>query len=256
MDVVNLNLTLSAAAEALTGLGTRFGHSLTEANAVLNEVNPRLPQLRKGVRSLTELADIVTRAGPELLDGLDNATTTARTLGTQQGDLDAALLATIGFAGTATDTVTRGAPPLIRATGDLLATSRLLDTYSPEIFCTIRNTAELVPLALSSFGGNGYSLATTTLVLGAPNPYVYPENLPRVNARGGPGGRRVAGRRSPAISGRRRIWLPTPGLPSRRTTTSNLVSRCSSSTSGAVRSARTPSTHESGIAVWTRPVRT
>lgn len=188
VDVVNLNLTLSAAAEALTGLGTKLGHSLTEANAVLNEVNPRLPQLRKGVRNLTELADIVTRAGPELFDGLDNATTTARTLGTQQGDLDAALLATMGFAGTATDTVTRGAPPLIRATSDLLATSRLLDTYSPEIFCAIRNAAELLPLALSSFGGNGYSLATNTLVLGAPNPYIYPENLPRVNARGGPGG--------------------------------------------------------------------
>jgi phospholipid/cholesterol/gamma-HCH transport system substrate-binding protein len=27
-----------------------------------------------------------------------------------------------------------------------------------------------------------------TLVGGAPNPYIWPENLPRVNARGGPGG--------------------------------------------------------------------
>ena len=26
------------------------------------------------------------------------------------------------------------------------------------------------------------------MVIGAPNPYVYPENLPRVNARCGPGG--------------------------------------------------------------------
>lgn len=188
IDPVQLNLTLSAAAEALTGLGTSFGRSLTDANAILAELNPRLPQLREGVRNLTELADIVTRAGPELFDGLDNVTTTARSLDTQQGALDAALLATMGFAGTATDTVTRGAPPLIRATSDLLATSRLLNTYSPEIFCTIRNVAELVPLALSSFGGNGYSLATNSLVLGAPNPYVYPENLPRVNARGGPGG--------------------------------------------------------------------
>jgi acyl-CoA dehydrogenase len=42
--------------------------------------------------------------------------------------------------------------------------------------------------AVQIFGGNGYSLATNTLVLGAPNPYIYPENLPRVNARGGPGG--------------------------------------------------------------------
>ncbi len=188
IDPVQLNLTLSAAAEALTGLGTSFGRSLTDANAILTELNPRIPQLREGVRNLTELADILTRSAPDLLDGLDNATTTARTIDTQQGDLDAALLATMGFAGTATDTVASSAPPLIRATSDLLATSNLLNTHSPAIFCAIRNAADLLPLALSSFGGDGYSLATNTLVLGAPNPYVYPENLPRVNARGGPGG--------------------------------------------------------------------
>lgn len=188
VDPVDLNLTLSAAAEALTGLGTTFGRSLTEANTILNDLNPRLPRLRDGVAGLADFADLYTAVGPNLVDALDNAVTTAGTIENQRGDLDAALLATIGFAGTATDTVERGAPHLIRATHDLLDTSRLLNQYSPEIFCTIRNAATLVPLALESFGGNGYSLATNTLVLGAPNPYVYPENLPRVNARGGPGG--------------------------------------------------------------------
>jgi phospholipid/cholesterol/gamma-HCH transport system substrate-binding protein len=38
-------------------------------------------------------------------------------------------------------------------------------------------------------GGNGYSLKATVQLLGAENPYVYPDNLPRLNARGGPGGR-------------------------------------------------------------------
>lgn len=188
IDPVDLNLTLSAAAEALTGLGTRFGRSLAEANSVLDDLNPRLPRLRDGVVGLADVADLYTAVGPDLVDALDNALTTAGTIGNQRGDLDAALLATIGFAGTATDTVERGAPHLIRATHDLLATSRLLNEYSPEIFCTIRNAAKLVPLALESFGGNGYSLATNSMLIGAPNPYVYPENLPRVNARGGPGG--------------------------------------------------------------------
>ena len=188
LDVVNLNLTLSAAAETLTGLGTRFGHSLTEANAVLNEVNPRLPKLRTGLTRLAEWADIYTAAGPDLLSALDNAVTTAGTLNSQQGDLDAVLLASIGFAGTAADSVQRGAPYLIRAAADLIPTSTLLNTYSPEFYCGIRNVAELLPAANASFGGNGYSLATNTLILGAPNPYIYPENLPRLNARGGPGG--------------------------------------------------------------------
>jgi len=82
----------------------------------------------------------------------------------------------------------RGAPYLVRAMSDLVPTSQLLNTYSPELFCLVRNYADLVPLANSSFGGNGYSLDTNAELLGAPNAYVYPENLPRVNARGGPGG--------------------------------------------------------------------
>jgi phospholipid/cholesterol/gamma-HCH transport system substrate-binding protein len=188
VDVVNLNLTLSAAAEALTGLGTKFGHSLTEANAVLNDVNPRLPKLHTGLMRLADWADIYTSAGPDLLGAFDNAMTTAGTLASQRGDLDAALLASIGFAGTAADSVQRGAPYLIRAASDLLPTSMLFNTYSPEFYCGIRNVAELLPAANAAFGGNGYSLATTTVLVGAPNPYLYPENLPRVNARGGPVG--------------------------------------------------------------------
>lgn len=188
IDPVKLNLTLSAAAEALTGLGRSFGRSLTDANEVLSEVNPRLPAVQRGARSLADLADVYTAAGPDLWDGLDNSLTTAATVTAQQRDLDAALLASIGFSDT-TDTLARSAPYLIRLTADLVPSSRLLNTYSPALFCTIRNTAQLVPQALSAFGGNGYSLqAHSILPVGAPNPYVYPDNLPRINARGGPGG--------------------------------------------------------------------
>lgn len=188
IDPVKLNLTLSAAAEALTGLGRKFGRSLADGNAILADLNPRLPALRQGVRGLADFADVYAAAGPDLWDGLDNSLTPVGTLTTQQRDLDAALLASIGFSDIPTATVTRSAPYLIRLAADLVPTSRLLDTYSPELFCLIRNTGQVVPAALAAFGGNGYSLATRTSLVGAPNPYVYPDNLPRVNARGGPGG--------------------------------------------------------------------
>ena len=45
------------------------------------------------------------------------------------------------------------------------------------------------PKSRAAAGGNGYSLSAAGTILGAPNPYVYPDNLPRVNAHGGPGGR-------------------------------------------------------------------
>lgn len=188
IDPVKLNLTLSATAESLTGLGTRFGESLVNANVALEELNPRLPRLQYGVQRLADTADIYTAYFPDLWDGLDNLLTTSRTINAQRSDLDAALLAAVGFGNTGADVFERGMPYFIRAMSDLVPTSQTLNTYSPSLFCTIRNYAQLLPLALSSFGGNGYSLDTNAEVLGAPNAYVFPENLPRINARGGPGG--------------------------------------------------------------------
>ncbi len=189
IDPVKLNMTLSATAEALTGLGTKLGQSLVNANVALDNINPRMPRLQYGMQRLAGLAEVYTGAGPDFWDGLDNALTTVRTLDNQRGDLDAVLLAAAGFGNTGADVFERGAPYLVRVMSDLVPTSQLLNTYSPELFCMVRNYAETLPLALSSFGGNGYSLDALSIApVGAPNPYVYPDNLPRVNARGGPGG--------------------------------------------------------------------
>ena len=188
IDPVKLNLTLSATAEALTGLGTKFGQSIVNANVALDNINPRLGRLQYLNQRLADTADVYTAASPDFWNALDNALTSARTLNNQRGDLDAALLSAAGFGNTGADVFERGMPYFVRGMSDLIPTSKLLNTYSPELFCMIRNYAEVLPLALSSFGGNGYSLADRAALVGAPNPYVYPDNLPRVNARGGPGG--------------------------------------------------------------------
>ena len=188
IDPVKLNLTLSATAEALTGVGGKLGKTLVTANTALDNLNPRLPRLQYGLQQLAGLADVYTAAGPDFWDGVDNVLTTVRTLNDEQGNLDALLLAAAGFGNTGADVFERSSPYLVRAMADLLPTSQLLNTYSPELFCMIRNYAEILPAALDGFGGNGYSLADHAELIGAPNPYIYPDNLPRVNARGGPGG--------------------------------------------------------------------
>ncbi|MET0698240.1 MAG: MCE family protein [Mycobacterium sp.] len=188
VDPVKLNMTLSATAEALTGLGKKFGQSIVNGNAVLDDINPQMPQIRYDIQHLADLADVYTKASPDLFDALNNAVTTAKTLNEQQGDLDAALLGAVGFGNTAGDVFERGGPYLVRGSADLVPTARTLDEYSPELFCTLRNYAQIGPKAVAAFGGNGYSLVTNTSFLGAENPYVYPDNLPRVNAKGGPGG--------------------------------------------------------------------
>jgi phospholipid/cholesterol/gamma-HCH transport system substrate-binding protein len=228
VDPVKLNLTLSAAAQALAGLGDRFGQSIVNANAILDDVNPQMPQIRHDTQQLAGLGDVYANAAPDLFDFLNNAVVTSRTINLQQKNLDQALLAAAGFGNTGADIFERGGPYLARGAADLVPTAELLDTYSPELYCTFRNYHDIEPTARTFLGGNGYSLnahtellsglglllnplsATTIvgltaifalptqgiaglgalagLVGGSPNPYAWPENLPRVNARGGPGG--------------------------------------------------------------------
>ena len=215
VDPVKVNLTLSAAAQALSGLGDKFGQSIINGSAALDEVNPRMPTIRHDIQQLATLGDTYASASPDLFDFLNNAVTTAHTLHAQENDLDQALLAAAGFGNTGADIFNRGGPYLARGAADLVPSAQLLDTYSPEFFCTVRNLHDAEPKVAAATGpyslrsetaflggiglalslpGLGLTAATTGLagiaglVGGAPNAYVYPDNLPRINARGGPGG--------------------------------------------------------------------
>ncbi|MBB2773628.1 MULTISPECIES: MCE family protein [Mycolicibacterium] len=189
VDPVKLNQTLAATAEALTGLGARFGESLEHGAAILADLNPRMDQVRHDVARTADLAGIYADASPDLWSALDHAALTAATVNARRSDVDAALLAAAGFEAGA-DTLRRAGPYLLRGSTDLQPTTALLDDYRGMIFCTIRNYHDVAPEIQRTLGGdNGYALRAAGTVLGAGNPYVYPDNLPRINARGGPGGR-------------------------------------------------------------------
>jgi phospholipid/cholesterol/gamma-HCH transport system substrate-binding protein len=189
VDPIKLNQTLTAAAEALDGLGDRFGQSVTHGNEILADLNPQMPQIRYDTQRVADLADIYGNAAPDLFVGLENAVTIARTLNEQQANLDEALLASVGVGNTGADILERGGPYLVRSTADLISTSEILDYNSPALFCSIRNFHDVEPKFSRALGGNGFSGTGFGTIMGAGNPYVYPDNLPRVNARGGPEGR-------------------------------------------------------------------
>ncbi len=189
VDPIKLNQTLTATAEALTGLGERFGESLINGNRILDDLNRQMPQIRYDNQRVTDLADVYADASPDLFDGLEHAVRTARTFNDHRRDIDAALMAALGFANTAADSFERGGPYLVRGAADLVPTTKLLDDYRGMIFCTIRNYHDVGPEIARVLGDNGYSLASAGTVMGAGNPFVYPDNLPRVNAKGGPEGR-------------------------------------------------------------------
>jgi phospholipid/cholesterol/gamma-HCH transport system substrate-binding protein len=189
VDPVELNATLSATAQALDGLGTKFGQAIVNGNDILADLNPRQAQFQHDVGQLANLGDVYAAASPDLWDALRNAVTTARTLNNQQHNLDAALMAALGVASTGAQVFERGGPYLVRGTQDLIPTSQLLDQYSPELYCMIRHYYDVAPKVAKLLGNNGYALHSSGTFTGAGNPWVYPDNLPRVNAHGGPEGR-------------------------------------------------------------------
>jgi phospholipid/cholesterol/gamma-HCH transport system substrate-binding protein len=207
VDPVKLNATLNAAAQAFTGLGERFGDSLADANRIMDDLNPRMPQIRADTQAVADLADVYADASPDLWDGLDNAVTTARTINEQRGGIDAALMAAIGFSNTATESFECGGPYLVRGrrgpAPDHEAPRRL---PSDDLLHDTQLRRGGPRLAKTLGGDNGYALRSYGTVLLPGNPFIYPDNLPRVNAKGGPEGRPGCCRRSRRISGRSRIW--------------------------------------------------
>ncbi|GAB3039138.1 hypothetical protein MBOU_14780 [Mycobacterium bourgelatii] len=189
VDPVKLNQTLTNVADALDGLGEGFGRSLLDANTILDSLNARQSHLRYDFQQLADVAEVYTGAAPDLFDGLDDASSTASRLYAHRGDLTDALMASIGFSNTSAEVFERGGPYFTRVADDLVATTQLLDEYRGMIYCTLRNFHDVEPKFAAGLGGNGYSGTGVSPIMGAGNPYVYPDNLPRVNASGGPEGR-------------------------------------------------------------------
>ncbi|WP_090515543.1 MCE family protein [Mycolicibacterium neworleansense] len=188
IDPIKLNQTLTATAQALDGLGDKFGQSIVNGNDILADLNPRMPEIRRDTAGLADLGEVYANAGPDLFDGLTNAVTTARTLNDQRGNLDQALVAAVGFGNTGGDIFERGGPYLVRGAQDLVPVSEMLDRNSPALACSVRNYAQAAP-KFADQTRNGYALELHDFLIGVGNPYVYPDNLPRVNAKGGPEGR-------------------------------------------------------------------
>ncbi|OBK89763.1 MCE family protein [Mycolicibacter sinensis] len=189
IDPIKLNLTLHAAAESLTGLGDKLGESLVNGNKILDDANAYMPSLRRDLKGFANLGEIYADGAPDLVGFMENSIPAVKTITAQQKELDAALLGAAGVGNLGADVTNRFGPYFRRQFSDLVPVSALLDEYSPELFCAIRNLAQGAPKVYEFLGGgDGYALDTVSELVSPANPYIYPDNLPRYNARGGPGG--------------------------------------------------------------------
>lgn len=194
VDPAKLNTVLSAVAESVRGKGDRIGQAITDANNVLLAVNPRMPTVQRDWQLFGKTSQAYSDAAQDILAILDNFTTTSATITTNAGALDSLLLSAVGFSQSGINTIGTNQPNLVRAMNVLDPTTALFMKYSPTYTCLFQGAQWFLENGgREAMGGNGKSVIMDAALLAGDDPYRYPDNLPIVNAKGGPGGKPSCG---------------------------------------------------------------
>lgn len=194
IDPAKLNATLTALAEGVRGQGERIGEATTDANQVLLAVNPRMGTVQQNWISLRGFSDAYSAAAQDILSVLNAASTTSTTVTSRASDLDALLLNTVGLAQGGINLIAPNQQNLIRGINVLEPTTNLLMKYNPEYTCLLVGTKWWLDNGgYDSIGGNGKSIVLDSAMNFGDDPYRYPDNLPVVAAKGGPGGKPSCG---------------------------------------------------------------
>jgi phospholipid/cholesterol/gamma-HCH transport system substrate-binding protein len=197
VDASKLNAVLTALADGLRGQGPAIGRGITDANAVLLQLNPRAETIRSDFRALKGVGDTYSAAAQNILAVLDAASTTGTTITGNASALDSLLLSVVGFSRSGVNLLAPSKANLITGINAVEPTTSLLLDYNPELTCMLTGAYKL--LLPENQGGYGYAGLTgghdgksETLdvsLLGGEDAYRYPDNMPVVGARGGPGGK-------------------------------------------------------------------
>jgi phospholipid/cholesterol/gamma-HCH transport system substrate-binding protein len=191
IDPAKLNSVLTAVADAVRGQGERMGQATTDLNQVLTALNDRSDTIREDWRSFKNFNDTYADAAQDILTVLDAASTTSKTVVDHAGALDSLLLNATGFGQAGNNLLGASKDNLVASADVLEPTTGLLLKYSPTYTCTLTGTTfNLEHGWYKAFGGgDGRSLQLDAGLLFGNDPYVYPDNLPIVAAKGGPGGK-------------------------------------------------------------------
>jgi phospholipid/cholesterol/gamma-HCH transport system substrate-binding protein len=194
VDPAKLNSVLSAVAEAVRGKGDVIGQAISDSNDVLLAVNPRMPTVQQDWRLFGQTAQAYSDAAQHIVSILDSFSTTSTTIASHASALDQVLLSAVGFAESGTTVLGGNQTNLVRAMNILDPTTALLMRYSPTYTCLFQGAQWFLEHGgRDALGGNGKSVIMDAALLMGDDPYRYPDNLPVVNAKGGPGGKPSCG---------------------------------------------------------------
>ena len=189
IDPAKINAVISALAEGFRGKGEAIGQSITDFNQVLMAVNPRSELIRADWRAFKGFSDAYAAAAPNLMNTLDAGSTDSAVITRNAKDLDFALLAITGLADSGNKLLAPNENNIIHLLNVLEPTTRLLMKYNPELTCTFLGAKLIMDRGYAdAFTFNGRSFIADAGLLFGDDAYRYPDNLPVMNIKGGPGG--------------------------------------------------------------------
>ncbi|CAM4346828.1 virulence factor Mce family protein [Mycobacterium basiliense] len=191
IDPLKLNAVLTAVADGVRGQGERIGEATTDLNQVLLALNARTDTFRRDWRSLKNFGNTYDAAARDIVQILNAASTTSSTVVYHSSALDALLLNAIGLSKAGTNLLGTSRDDLVGAVNVLEPTTSLLFKYNPEYTCFLQGAKWYLDNGgYSAWGGaDGRTLQLDVALLLGNDPYAFPDNLPIVAAKGGPGGK-------------------------------------------------------------------
>ncbi|GAB3137312.1 MCE family protein [Amycolatopsis stemonae] len=183
-----LSATLTAISTALQGRGDQLGDTLTQLGTYIGELNPHEPELQHNLKALAEFSDHLKDATPDLVQSLDNLSTTTRTVVDERQNLSN-LYGSLTTASVDLQTfLQNNKDNIISLVDTARPTAELLAKYAPEYPCVISQMAQNVPLIDQALGKgtNQPGLHATIEIIVPRAPYKAGKEEPRFEDKRGP----------------------------------------------------------------------
>ncbi|GAB3294521.1 MCE family protein [Parasphingorhabdus pacifica] len=148
----DLAATLNSLSQALDGRGEEMGQTISQLNSYLDRMNPALPDLKANLQEIVGVAETYEQAAPEVLQALDNLTTTSRTLVEQRENLNTLTSQLTTTSVDTTEFLQANGDSLIRLNESQRPTLDVLAKYSPAYPCFLRGMREFAPRVDEIFG--------------------------------------------------------------------------------------------------------
>jgi phospholipid/cholesterol/gamma-HCH transport system substrate-binding protein len=183
-----LSSTLTAISTALEGRGKPLGETLSELGTYIGDLNPHVPALEHNLQALAKFSDNLNASTPDLVQSLDNLSTTTRTVVDQHANLSHLYGSLTTASQDLQSFLQANSQNIISLASTARPTAELLAKYAPEYPCVLSQMAQTVPKIDKAMGKgtNQPGLHATIEVTVNRGPYIAGQDEPKFDDKRGP----------------------------------------------------------------------